>query len=143
MIFLFLKSDNFVALAESTLAILHGLLSSIPTFWGSEEVTQVVNFYIEDCFQTSNVQSSPLSGLMKSVAKRIPAKILLPTLLELWAPLEATAMVSIETCCGARLIVNSFRSALKLILTSSLGLYATLTVLLYRNTCVHYPKFFW
>lgn len=125
------------------MAILHGLLSSIPTFWGSGEVTQIVNFYIEDCFQTSNVLSSATTGLMKSVAKRIPAKILLPTLLELWAPLEATVTVSIETRCGAKLTVNSFRSALKLILTSSLGLYATLIVLLYRNTCVHYPKFSW
>lgn len=102
-----------------------------------------MNFYIEDCFQTSNVLSPATSGLMKSVAKRIPAKILLPTLLELRAPLEATVMVCIEIRCGARLIVNSSRSALKLILTSSLGLYATLIVLLYRNTCVHYPKFSW
>lgn len=102
------------ALAESTLAILQGLLSSIPTFWGSEEVTQIVNFYIEDCFQTSNVLSSATSGLMKSVAKRIPAKILLPTLLELWAPLEATVTVRIEAYFDllARALRNADRASI-------------------------------
>ncbi|KAF8797612.1 hypothetical protein BYT27DRAFT_7204423 [Phlegmacium glaucopus] len=72
------------SLFEDAFSILHGLLTTIPTFWGSGEVTQVVLLHMD---QPSHI-SSMMSSLVKSIAKRIPSKVLLPTLVEIWLTVQ-------------------------------------------------------
>ncbi|KAF8901036.1 armadillo-type protein [Gymnopilus junonius] len=79
--------DHDAALFEDAFAILHGLLSTIPTFWGSSEVNQVVFLYIDQTSATSKPLSLSLSSLAKSLAKRTPSKVLIPTLLDMWQQL--------------------------------------------------------
>jgi len=73
-----------LALFDDAFSILHGLLTSIPTFWGSGEVTQVIFLYIDLSSSQSKPLVSALASLSKSLAKRIPAKVLLPTLSDIW-----------------------------------------------------------
>ncbi|KAF8966928.1 armadillo-type protein [Flammula alnicola] len=81
---------NDTDLFEDAFAILHGLLLTIPTFWGSSEVTQVVFLCMDESSSTSKPLESALSSLAKSLAKRTPAKVLLPTLLDMWQPLQSS-----------------------------------------------------
>ncbi|KJA17838.1 hypothetical protein HYPSUDRAFT_191636 [Hypholoma sublateritium FD-334 SS-4] len=75
-------------------AILDGLLSTIPTFWGSGEVTQVALLYIDQSSSDSKHMGTALNSLAKSLAKRAPAKVLLPTLLEMWQSLQSSRQMS-------------------------------------------------
>lgn len=71
-------------------SILLGLLSSIPSFWGTAELEQVVILYLDHCETMSSSSSALMSSLMKSVAKRAPAKALLPAMIELWPSLKTS-----------------------------------------------------
>lgn len=68
-------------------SILLGLLSAIPSFWGTAELEQVITLYL-DHSATASAPSAPMSSLMKSVAKRAPAKVILPTMTGLWPSLK-------------------------------------------------------
>ncbi|KAF9553866.1 hypothetical protein CPC08DRAFT_672807 [Agrocybe pediades] len=78
-----LRASN-ADLFEDAFAILHGLLQTIPTFWGSSEVTQVAYLYMDQASSASKPFAAALSSLTKSLAKRTPAKVLVPTLVEMW-----------------------------------------------------------
>ncbi|TFK37695.1 hypothetical protein BDQ12DRAFT_685121 [Crucibulum laeve] len=82
-------------LLDDTLAVLHGLLSSIPNFWGSGEVKQVVNLYINHYVLSADSPSSSMSALMKAVTKRIPSKVLLHALVELWSSTKTSHIESL------------------------------------------------
>ncbi|KAJ7740997.1 hypothetical protein B0H14DRAFT_3515417 [Mycena olivaceomarginata] len=72
--------------ATETLDVLHGLLTSIPTFWGPTELTQISRLYI-DHHATSE---APLMTLMKTVAKRAPTAVLISALADIWPSLQAS-----------------------------------------------------
>ncbi|KAJ7146113.1 hypothetical protein C8R44DRAFT_600928 [Mycena epipterygia] len=72
--------------AAETLNVLHGLLTSIPTFWGPAELTQVSKLYVEH-YASSVV---PLTSLMKTVAKRAPTGVLISALADIWPSLQAS-----------------------------------------------------
>ncbi|KDR78387.1 hypothetical protein GALMADRAFT_245550 [Galerina marginata CBS 339.88] len=81
-------------LFEDAFATLHGLLTTIPTFWGSGEVTQVVFLYMDQASSTSKPLLSALSLMAKSLAKRTPAKVLIPALLEMWPALHSSVKLT-------------------------------------------------
>ncbi|KII90106.1 hypothetical protein PLICRDRAFT_686024 [Plicaturopsis crispa FD-325 SS-3] len=70
-------------LVEDALAVLQNLLASIPTFWGTVEITQLVKLLIE-IPQAWNTHSSAMAALMKATAKKAPTKVLLPAMYEMW-----------------------------------------------------------
>jgi len=88
-IYSLLTKGRHLALFDDAFSILHGLLTSIPTFWGSGEVTQVVFLYMDLSPSQSKPLVSALRSLSKSLAKRIPAKVLLPTLSDMWKPSQS------------------------------------------------------
>lgn len=75
----------FEAVLEKSSAVLHGLLTSIPAFWGPDALARVVNVYMDHCKVTSGSPKAPVSSLMKAIAKKIPTQVLLPSLLDNWA----------------------------------------------------------
>lgn len=82
-----LDSPTAVGDAQS---ILLGLLSSIPSFWGTAELEQVVFLYLDHCATMTGLPSALMSSLMKSVAKRAPSKVLLPAMVKLWPSLKTS-----------------------------------------------------
>jgi U3 small nucleolar RNA-associated protein 10 len=60
--------------------VIHGLLSGIPSFWGAEEISSVVNVYLSHVSADSTV----MANIAKSVAKRVPSNALIPTLCDVW-----------------------------------------------------------
>ncbi|KAJ7456907.1 hypothetical protein FB451DRAFT_1275210 [Mycena latifolia] len=81
-----LLREGVEGVATETLNVLHGLLTSIPTFWGPAELTQVCKLYIDH--YTSS--TAPLTSLMKTVAKRAPTAVLITALTEMWPSLRAS-----------------------------------------------------
>ncbi|KAJ7054756.1 hypothetical protein C8F01DRAFT_1162846 [Mycena amicta] len=73
------------SITQSSLEVLHGLLTAIPKFWSSAELMQVSKLYIDK--YTSS--AAPLASLMKAVAKRAPTSILLAALFELWPSVQS------------------------------------------------------
>ena len=92
-LFSFLLISIIPDLFGNAFAILDGLLSTIPTFWGSGEVTQVALLYIDQLSSDSKPMAAALSTLVKSLAKRAPAKVLLPTLLEMWQSFQTSKQI--------------------------------------------------
>ncbi|KAH0579639.1 hypothetical protein H2248_002488 [Termitomyces sp. 'cryptogamus'] len=77
-------------IAEDAYAVLHGLLISIPTFWGTREVTQIITLYVDHCVSTSNSAYPAMLSLVKALAKRAPSNVLLPALIDLWTSFTAS-----------------------------------------------------
>lgn len=77
---------------ENALSVLHGMLISIPTFWGSEELTQVIRLYTDHYF-SKDTRPAVSTSLMNTIAKRVPPKVLLPTLCDMWSSIEASPRV--------------------------------------------------
>jgi hypothetical protein len=67
---------------ENVLNVLHGMLISIPTFWGSEELSKIIILHT-DHYSKKNPPAA-LVSLMKAIAKRAPANVLIPTLCDMW-----------------------------------------------------------
>lgn len=86
----FYPSLNVPTAVGDSHSILLGLLSSIPSFWGTAELKQVVILYLDHCETMAGSPSGLMSNLMKSVAKRAPAKALLPAMIELWSSLKTS-----------------------------------------------------
>ncbi|KAJ8482003.1 hypothetical protein ONZ51_g5640 [Trametes cubensis] len=63
--------------------VLRNLLTSIPTFWGEAELLQVVELYL-DSSDGSATESTEMSLLVKTVAKRASPTVLLPALCGMW-----------------------------------------------------------
>lgn len=100
------NSETGSEIVGNALSVLQRLLVSIPTFWGREELTQVVRLYTER-YTASNTQLQTMTPLIKSIAKRAPAKILLPTLYELWPSINASSRpVSLVVRLRFELIFN-------------------------------------
>ncbi|KAJ7178741.1 armadillo-type protein [Mycena crocata] len=74
------------AVAAETLNVLHGLLTSIPTFWGPAELTQVSKLYVEHYASSA----TPLTPLLKMVTKRAPTGVLLSALADMWPVIQAS-----------------------------------------------------
>ncbi|KAJ6463475.1 hypothetical protein C8R45DRAFT_840925 [Mycena sanguinolenta] len=77
---------KFSVVATETLNVIHGLLTSIPTFWGPAELTQVSKLYIEHHASSD----APLTTLMKTVTKRAPTGVLISALADLWPSLQTS-----------------------------------------------------
>ncbi|KAJ7079966.1 hypothetical protein B0H15DRAFT_1025307 [Mycena belliarum] len=78
--------EDAEGVATETLNVLHGLLTSIPTFWGPAELTQICKLYI-DRYTSSAI---PLASLLKVVTKQAPTAVLLTALADMWPALEAS-----------------------------------------------------
>ncbi|KAF6741372.1 hypothetical protein DFP72DRAFT_995311 [Ephemerocybe angulata] len=77
-----LKQEN----TDVVYATLQALLASIPTFWSMPEVLAVLMLYID-----GTASASPsMSVLVKALTKRISAKVLLPSVLDLWSKLQVS-----------------------------------------------------
>ncbi|KAL4062956.1 hypothetical protein V8B97DRAFT_2026593 [Scleroderma yunnanense] len=72
---------------EPALATLQTLLSSLPAFYGTVELTQIVKLYTEYS-STLSIPSNPLTPLVKSIAKRAASGIVLQVLDEFWPKLS-------------------------------------------------------
>ncbi|KAH7920221.1 hypothetical protein BV22DRAFT_1199044 [Leucogyrophana mollusca] len=70
------------------LSTLQSLLSSLPAFYGEAELTQVTTLYLEYSAAASELQSNPMAVLVKAIAKRAPAKVLLPVMYGLWPKID-------------------------------------------------------
>ncbi|KAK7055439.1 U3 small nucleolar RNA-associated protein 10 [Favolaschia claudopus] len=79
-----LLQDGLSAVATEALNVLHGLLTSIPTFWGPAELTQVLKL----CVDHRTSSQTPLTGLMKMVSKRAPTATIISALTDLWPSLQ-------------------------------------------------------
>ncbi|KAG6334786.1 hypothetical protein ID866_4304 [Astraeus odoratus] len=75
--------SHFASTGEPALAVLRGLLTSFPAFYGPVEAKGVVKLYIEYS-STFATPSNPLTTLMKALAKRAAPDVLLRILYELW-----------------------------------------------------------
>lgn len=76
-------------LVDDALGVLQGMLRSIPTFWGTGELTAVIKLYVEH-HSPANAKLAPMASLIKTVAKKVPAKTLAPTLCEIWPSIKAS-----------------------------------------------------
>ncbi|KAK0237018.1 armadillo-type protein [Armillaria nabsnona] len=76
--------DGTEDLMTVTTEVLHGLLTSIPSFWGSGELTQVIKLYI---FTSKGARNASLTSFVKTLTKKAPEKVLVPTLTQIWASL--------------------------------------------------------
>ncbi|KAJ7582775.1 hypothetical protein C8J56DRAFT_230499 [Mycena floridula] len=65
-------------------ATLSSLLISIPTFWGTTELTQILSLCFELHGSKSTKAESTVGPLMKAVSKRVPSKVLLSTMSDMW-----------------------------------------------------------
>ena len=81
---------TLAALFENAISTLQGLLKTIPAFWGNGELSQIIFLYMDQFSFTSNPLALPVQTLTKSLAKKIPPKTLLPTLIEIWSPLQSS-----------------------------------------------------
>ncbi|KZT68072.1 hypothetical protein DAEQUDRAFT_348588 [Daedalea quercina L-15889] len=96
------------------LSVLQGLLTAVPTFWGETELLQVVDTYLRACLDASQVESNYMSALMKTMAKRLPSKTLLPTLSKFWqATPELSSRVFVKGKCAGFFVLlkRSLRGA--------------------------------
>ena len=59
-------------------SVIQGLLSSIPAFWSSHEISVVLTLVLDRPDATSSI------ALGKAIVKRLPAKALIAALFELW-----------------------------------------------------------
>ncbi|KAG6866337.1 hypothetical protein C0991_005804 [Blastosporella zonata] len=85
--------ESTSAVTEDAYSVLHGLLVSIPAFWGPGEITQIVTLYVDHCTSTSNSPSQAMSSLTKALAKRAPPNVLIPALIDLWTSFTASHRV--------------------------------------------------
>ncbi|ESK96722.1 u3 small nucleolar RNA-associated protein 10 [Moniliophthora roreri MCA 2997] len=78
-------------LARETVTLLQGLLVSIPTFWSAVEISQVFKLFLDFTQQPQN----GIAALVKSITKRAPAKVLLPTVCDLWSGIERASQTDV------------------------------------------------
>ncbi|KAI5117129.1 hypothetical protein M0805_007713 [Coniferiporia weirii] len=64
------------------------LLKTIPTFWGAQEVKIVVDLHLDGEKVISEGSTSQLEKLVKLLAKQVPSKTLISSLLQCWPALE-------------------------------------------------------
>ncbi|KAJ3806976.1 armadillo-type protein [Lentinula aff. lateritia] len=78
-------------LTEDTVQLLHDLLTAIPTFWSTTELTHVIKLYLDHCGDGATAKSpavQAVSNFMRFLAKKAPSKVLVPTLCDIWRSLQ-------------------------------------------------------
>ncbi|KAJ3856701.1 armadillo-type protein [Lentinula lateritia] len=78
-------------LTEDTVQLLHDLLTAIPTFWSTTELTHVIKLYLDHCGGGATAKSPAVqvvSNFMRFLAKKAPSKVLVPTLCDIWRSLQ-------------------------------------------------------
>ncbi|KZT03292.1 uncharacterized protein LAESUDRAFT_744673 [Laetiporus sulphureus 93-53] len=77
---------------KAAFSVMQILLTTVPTFWGEKELTQVVQLFLELC--GSDEKSSMAAPVVRTLAKRIPSKTLLETLCKMWTSLQPSGQTS-------------------------------------------------
>ena len=70
-----------VSVAEDAIKILHELITSLPAFWGVDDLAQIIKICVQ--YQTKDVEVT-LAHLMKTLVKKVPPKVLLSAILAVW-----------------------------------------------------------
>lgn len=63
---------------------LSSLVTTVPTFWGQQEVIVVLKFFIRESAIAHSEVPSQLGKLIKLLARQIPSKIVLPSIIQCW-----------------------------------------------------------
>ncbi|KAJ3784963.1 armadillo-type protein [Lentinula aff. detonsa] len=79
--------EDLEGLTNDVVQLLHNLLTAIPTFWSATELTHVIRLYLDFCLPSAKPPLK-LSKFMAAVAKKVPAKVLLPTMCDMWRSLQ-------------------------------------------------------
>ncbi|KAI0092311.1 armadillo-type protein [Irpex rosettiformis] len=80
-----LREEDLQSQAEA-INVLHALLTTIPSFWSGGDFLLIVELYLK---QHEAGSQNQLSTFVKTLAKRAPTKVLLPTMCDLWTRLAA------------------------------------------------------
>lgn len=80
--------DNASKAHAEAISVLHALLSSIPNFWSTGDFLLIIELYLCQTVYSKQHQGQ-VSSFVKTLAKRAPSKLLLPTLCDLWTRLAA------------------------------------------------------
>ncbi|KAI6126293.1 hypothetical protein EDD16DRAFT_1553513 [Pisolithus croceorrhizus] len=78
--------DRLLSTGETAITTLQSLLTTLPAFYGAQELNQVVKFYV-DYSSCATTPSSPLTSLLKALSKRAAPGALMQVLYESWADL--------------------------------------------------------
>ncbi|EJD05052.1 uncharacterized protein FOMMEDRAFT_105292 [Fomitiporia mediterranea MF3/22] len=81
------KALSYESLVQGLYA-LNSLLRTIPSFWGVQEIKLVIDLYLDEELAVSKNLSSNTEKLVKLLAKQLPSKILLSSLLQCWPSIE-------------------------------------------------------
>jgi U3 small nucleolar RNA-associated protein 10 len=71
-----------------TLRVLQGLLTTIPSFWTATDINLVVDLYL---LHDATTETLVMANLVKTVAKRVPSSVLIPTLCDTWKRLKESS----------------------------------------------------
>ncbi|KAF4568223.1 snoRNA-binding rRNA-processing protein utp10 [Pleurotus pulmonarius] len=69
-------------LSQHSLDVFRAFLFVIPTFWSANELVQVFDLYVG--LSNASDRGSSMTGLIKSLTKRIPSRTLLSSLIQFW-----------------------------------------------------------
>ncbi|KAF5351360.1 hypothetical protein D9758_008074 [Tetrapyrgos nigripes] len=94
-------------ITKNTVSVLQGLLTTISTFWSKLELNQLARLFLD--LSASQKLSTHVMPLMKTLTKRAPPKVLLPTLCEIWRQVETSQTASFD--CYFDMLQKSLRSA--------------------------------
>jgi len=72
---------------DGTLKVIHSLLTSIPTFWGSTELSHVIKLYVDQCAFAANSHTAAMASLAKAISKQAAMKAVIPVMCEMWPSL--------------------------------------------------------
>ncbi|KAF5351352.1 hypothetical protein D9758_008071 [Tetrapyrgos nigripes] len=104
---LVLREDPEDLITKNTVNVLQGLLTTISTFWSKLELNQLARLFLD--LSASQKLSTHVMPLMKTLTKRAPPKVLLPTLCEIWRQVETSQTASFD--CYFDMLQKSLRSA--------------------------------
>ncbi|KAJ3965955.1 hypothetical protein EV361DRAFT_608730 [Lentinula raphanica] len=105
-------------LIKDVVQLLHNLLTAIPTFWSTVELTNVIKLYLDISLPPAKPPQE-LSNFIKAIAKKAPSKVLLPTLCDIWRSLQIAPTV--DALIGYfDLLKRSFRAAARPVIQENL-----------------------
>jgi hypothetical protein len=81
-------TDSCTATADDALGVLSSSLSTIPTFWGKNELTSVLQLYVHKRYP--DALETTLKSFMKALSRKVPAKTLLTVLCEAYTQLQVS-----------------------------------------------------